>query len=264
MRDNLPADDPAVFAATTAYGDMWIELRRYREAEAAFSAAEKMALAAGRDDGALMAGMKRAWVMAALGQGAKARSMLDMLEARPAAKEAGFKSALRVMRLRLAARDADEAEVSRLVAQIGEGQASPVLVYAPGYDDDAITSANKASRAFDQANAGDAGGADIMGIRWADVGFTIGADGRTADIEVLRGVHAKAWLAPALRQIAGRRYSTAGKSDGASREAVYRIERFTLRTDYIKATKSLIARRVPTGGYDVLDLTQAPAAPPTD
>lgn len=260
LRDNLPQDDPAVFAATTAYGDMWIELRRFREAEAAFSAAEKSALSSGQDGAAFIAGMKRAWIKSAMGQRQEAASMLDALARRPIAQQASYRSALRVLRLRLAARDADGAEIDRLVKDIGEDQSGgPVLISAPAYEDDAVTKANNASRAFDMTNAIDVGSAETSSIRWADVGFSIRPDGRTADIEVLRGVGAKAWLTPALRQIAGRRYST---TTGAGSQGAYRVERYTLRAEYMVPKGSLIARRAPTGGFDVLDLTQAPAAPP--
>jgi tetratricopeptide (TPR) repeat protein len=265
LRDNLPPEDPAVFAASSALGDMWIELRRYREAEAAFSAVEKAAMASGQDEAAFIANMKRAWIMSALGAAKDARQMLDALEKRPVAQQASFGSALRVLRLRLAARDADEAELDRLVALVGEGQgAGPVLISAPAYEDDATTKANNAARAFDTKNAVDVGSGDTSSIRWADVGFSIRPDGRTADIEVLRGTNARAWLTPALRQIAGRRYSATSGANIAGGQAAYRVERFTLRTDYMVPVGSLISRRAPTGGYDVLDLTQDPAAPPTD
>jgi tetratricopeptide (TPR) repeat protein len=264
LRDNLPPDDPAVFAVNTALGDMWIELRRFREAEAAFSTAEKNAEATGQDGAAFIANMKRTWVMAARGQKLETKAMLDALEKRPIARLASFGSVLRVLRLRLAARDADEAEVDRLVAQIGKGQdGKPILIFAPRYEDDAVTQANNAARSFNMVNAIDVRSGDTMGIRWADVGFWIRPDGRTADIEVLRGVQARAWLAPALRQIAGRRYSAGGKDAAAAGEGTYHIERFTLRTNYSTPTGSFISRRSPTGGYDVLDLSEAPAAPPT-
>ncbi|WP_088182146.1 hypothetical protein [Sphingobium sp. Z007] len=260
LRENLPQDDPAVFAATTAYGDMWIELRRFREAEAAFSTAEKSAVASGQDGAAFIANMKRAWIKSAMGQREQAAPMLDALARRPIAQQASYRSALRVLRLRLAARDADGAEIDRLVKDIGENQSGgPVLISAPAYEDDAVTKANNASRAFDMTNAIDVGSAETSSIRWADVGFSIRPDGRTADIEVLRGVGAKAWLTPALRQIAARRYST---TTGAGNQGAYRVERYTLRAEYMVPKGSLIARRVPTGGFDVLDLTQAPAAPP--
>lgn len=262
LRDHLPADDPAVVSASTALGDMWIELQRYQEADAALSAAEKKADAAGQPGAAFLAGMKRAWIMAARGEDRRAKAKLDALEQRPIAREAGYGTALRVLRLRLAARGADEAEISRLVAQIGEGQdGRPLLIAAPRYGDDPVTKANRVSRSFTGVDAVPARSSDATGIRWADVGFWIRPDGRTADIEVLRGVSTGNWLQPALRQIAGRRYST-GSQAAAGGQGVYRVERFTRRTEYQTPINSLIARRSPTGGYDVLDLTDAPAAPP--
>lgn len=262
LRDNLPPDDPAVLAASTVLGDMWIELQRYHEADAAFASAEKSAEEAGLPGTAFLANMKRIWIMSARGEHAKVQTMLEALEQRPIAQKPAYITVLRVMRLRLAARGADEAEINRLVAQIGEGQdGKPVLISAPPYEDDPTIAANKVARSFGGRDAVPMRSNDVTGIRWADVGFWIRPDGRTADVEVLRGVRSRKWLEPALNQIAGRRYS-AGSDTPASGQGVYRVERFTLRTEYAAPIGSLIARRGATGGYDVLDMTDAPAAPP--
>jgi hypothetical protein len=187
--------------------------------------------------------------------------MIDALEQRPVAKEAGFAGALKVLRLRLAARDAKGEEVTRLIRELGKaGGPEPVLLVSPPYALDAATAAERVNGAQDLRDLRNVGAADLSGIQWADVGFWVRPDGRTEDIEILRGSRGRGWMKPALDQIAARRYSASG---GAGAEGgVYRVERFTMAAEYQTPKGSLISRRVAKGGYEVLDLTEAPAAPP--
>lgn len=267
LEANLPPEDPSVLSATTALGDMWIEAGNFRQADQTFRGIEERALAQGRDRAAMLAGMKRVWIEAAQTGGGKPYAMIDALEQRPVAKEPGFASALKVLRLRIAARDAKGADVTRLIGELGQAGEEPVLLVSPAYAMDAATAADQHSRQFDLRDAQGGGSGDLARIKWADIGFWVRPDGSTADIEVLRGggmdgARGSGWIAPALRQIAGRRYSATkggGAQDGGG---VYRVERFTAATEYRTPTRSLIKRRVATDGYKVQDLTQAPAAPP--
>lgn len=264
LKDNLPADDAAVVAASTALGDMWIELRDYRQAELTYRGIEENAREAGQDRAAMMAGMKLAWIQAARGEDRRAYALLNELEARPLAQNAGYATALRVLRLRIAARGADDAKVTELIAALNQGnEADPVLIWSPGYDSDAVTAANNDARKFGTTDAVQVRPSDYSPVTWVDVGFWIRPDGRTEDIEILRGTRARGWTGPVLRQIAARRYSASGTGTGDQPgQGQYRVERYTQRTDYFTPTNSFIKRRVATGGFDVLDLTEAPAAAP--
>jgi hypothetical protein len=133
---------------------------------------------------------------------------------------------------------------------------------SPAYDLDPASAADQHSKSFNLTDSQGGGSGELARIRWADVGFWVRPDGTTADIEVLRSGRAKGWIAPALRQIAGRRYSAAKGAAARAGNGVYRVERFTAATEYRTPTRSLIKRRVATGGYKVVDMTQAPAAPP--
>jgi hypothetical protein len=261
LNAHLPADDPSVLSAATALGDMWIELGNYAQAEVTYRGIEERALSGGRDRAAMLAGMKRVWIEAARMQSEKPYRMIDALEQRPVAKEAGFAGALKVLRLRLAARDAKGEEVTRLIRELGKaGGPEPVLLVSPPYALDAATAAERVNGAQDLRDLRNVGAADLSGIQWADVGFWVRPDGRTEDIEILRGSRGRGWMKPALDQIAARRYSASG---GAGAEGgVYRVERFTMAAEYQTPKGSLISRRVAKGGYEVLDLTEAPAAPP--
>lgn len=278
LRDNLPPDDPAVVSASTTLGDMWISLGSYKQAELTYGGIERIALSSGQDRAAMLAGMKRAWLFAAMEKQKDAAAKLAELESRPLAQTSGYRTALRVLRLRIRAREADDAEMAALIAQVSEGQsegsngeAGPILLLSPAYGADATGTANADARKFGLQDAVQAKSNDYAGIQWVDVGFWIRPNGRTDDIEVLRGSSAQAWAKPALTQIAGRRYS-ASKTSTASKttddsgigttEGVYRVERITKGTTYMTPIGSAIKRRIASGGFEVLDLTGAPAEPP--
>lgn len=261
LRDHLPVNDPSVVAAATATGDMWINLGNYRQADATFAAVERDALARGSERSAMLAGMKRAWLAQARGRSGLAIAMLDALEKRPLAQVAGFQTALRVLRIRLTARRSSEAQITKLIEEVGSSQgADPVLIWSPPYEMDAVSTANANARKFDLVDAVDTRGSDLSGIRWVDVGFWVRPDGKTDGVEILRGSSSTGWVAPVLRQIAGRRYA-ARQGQGEGEQGAYRVERVTPRTEYRVPPGSMIKRRIAIGGYEVLDLTRQPDAP---
>ncbi len=263
LRDNLPADDVAVQASATALGDMWIKLGRYRQAESTFRGIEEQALAEGQAYPAMMAGMKRVWLAGALGKMRDARAMLDALERRPIAQEPGFRTALRVVRLRLAVRAGDDAEITRLAGTIGTDQGGPpVLIWQPSYPGSAAVEANNSARTFDLVDAVPVNSSDLASIQWVDVGFWIRPDGHTEEAEILRGSRSPAWAPAILKQIAGRRYAARAKAGEGDASGSYRIERVTPKYQYVVPKGSVIRRRVPAAGFEILDLTASEAAMP--
>jgi hypothetical protein len=267
LRDNLPAGDPAVVSASTALGDMWIKDGNYHQAVSTFRGIERAALAAGEERSAVLAGMKLALLSAMTGQVSAANRKLDELEARPIAAQPGFATALNVVRLRVATRNGDEAEITRRIRELGgTGGAGPVLIWAPSYARDAIAEARALRQTYlDPVKNPDLRSTDFERVHWADVGFWIRPDGRTAEAEVLRGSRSTGWTSLYLDQLAKRRYSasTHPALAGELQQGVYRVERVTLRTRYETPPNSLIERRVAAGGFHVLDLTEDPkAAPP--
>ncbi|OWK28069.1 tetratricopeptide repeat protein [Sphingomonas dokdonensis] len=269
LRDNLPPDDPNVLAATTALGDMWLKTGTAARAEMAYRSSEEAALAAGNDRAAMLAGMKRAWLLAATDKPRQARAKLDELDARAIAAQPGYATALRVLRLRLAAKDAEGPELDRLIRSLGQGQdEAPVLLKAPAYALDAAAeraAARDRARKFGDVDPDPIRSSELDAIQWADFGFWIRPNGETADAEVLRSSRGNPWTALVLEQIAGRRYSArpAGADDDV--QGYYKVERLTRRSQYRVPSGSLISRRVAIGGYETLDLTEEAdaGAPPT-
>lgn len=266
LRDNLPADDPAVVTATTALGDMWLKLGDARQADLVYHATEQDALRDGREVPAMLAGMKRAWLAFAQGRKAEARRKLEELGARPVAQRSGYRTALQVLQLRIAAKDANDAEISELVGAVSQSQADdPTLVWAPKYDLDNAALHSEAAKsrrpgAFEPAVSNYADlASEFDQIQWIDVGFWIRPDGRTAEAEVLRGSNSHPWSDSVLKQVGGRRYTASGAA--ANLDGVYKVERFTRSSEYIAPKGSMIRRRVATGSFEVLDLTTPGATP---
>jgi len=261
LRENLPADDVAVLAASTALGDMWIKLRNYQQADITYRGIEDQALAQGWAHPAIMAGMKRAWLAAAQGKRREAARMLDELERRPIAQQPGYRTALRVLRLRLAVRDGDDAAITRLAEAIGAEQgAVPILIWQPPYPASAEAVDIGAVQGLNGIAMRPGGSTDIAAIQWIDVGFWIRPDGRTEDAEILRGSRTTGWAPAILRQVTGRRYAARGAAGEADVPGSYRIERVTPKYQYTNGVGSLIRRRVLAPGFEVLDLTASEAA----
>ncbi|MDF2603622.1 hypothetical protein [Sphingomonas sp.] len=268
LRDNLPADDHAVVTATTALGDMWLKLGDARQADLVYHATEQDALRDGREVPAMLAGMKRAWLAFAQGRKAEARRKLEELGARPVAQRSGYRTALQVLQLRIAAKDANDAEISELVGAVSQSQADdPTLVWAPKYDLDNAALHSEAAKsrrpgAFEPAVSNYADlASEFDQIQWIDVGFWIRPDGRTAEAEVLRGSNSHPWSDSVLKQVGGRRYTASGAAPNS--DGVYKVERFTRSSEYIAPKGSMIRRRVATGSFEVLDLTTPGATPMT-
>ncbi|MBB4153459.1 tetratricopeptide (TPR) repeat protein [Sphingomonas jinjuensis] len=262
LRDHLPGDDTSVIAASSALGDMWINLENFRQADAAFDAVERDASRAGLARTAMIAGMKRVWLAAAMGNGATARLMLAQLYRRPIAREQAMRTALDVLALRIATRQASEQDIDRLVQQVKRTQGEPsALIYAPRWEERVSRTATRnASVAFRERDIFQPVAAEVENLSWIDVGFWIRPDGTTGDIAMLRSTYKPWWTGIALRQIAGRRYTALANADGADQGlGIYRIERITKRTRYVKPVNSLIERHVAADGYEVLDLTGPPS-----
>lgn len=253
LRAHLPASDPAIADAEIALGDMWAKLGKLRSAEMAYDAAERNAAVAGLPIAALNAALRRAWLASATGELGQADRIIDRVAASEAARDPAIQAVLPVVRLRLAAKRADDAAVDKLVAGLARTNgAAPALLWAPPYDPTPVAAAVDTQLKFDFRNPIPPNSADRSPITWADVGFWVRPDGRTADIDVLRGSRDRNWLPIATRQIAARRYAP---RDGGG-QGVYRVERFTLRGEYQTPIGSLIPRRAGPPRLEVIDLTE--------
>lgn len=243
LRENLPPNDPAVHAANLAVGDMWVKLSDTLAADGAYRQAQREAEARGDTATAISAAIRRAWLATNANDKSRADAILDEVAASEGAQEASVQRALGVARLRLAARRGDEAAVARMVGEISGAQGSePALYQSAAYPESASAAAADIQRRLGAlVEPVRVESSELKGIKWADIGFWIRPDGRTEDVEVLRGSRALGWTDGMIKQIGTRRY--AGVPSDAAGQGVYRIERYTLRATYRTPIGSLIARR---------------------
>ncbi|WP_242097912.1 hypothetical protein [Sphingomonas sp. CROZ-RG-20F-R02-07] len=260
LRDNLPANDPAVLDAAFATGDMWMKLRDFRNAEQAYAAVEHRATAAGQNRIAILAAMRRIGLVGGDANGATANAMLAKLEARPGADDPTIRPAMRVLRLRIAARGGDDSQIDAIVRDIGHDQSTrPVLIWAPPYPETGEAAARDDERRFSFRDPASPQSSENSPYRWADVGFWIRPDGHTDEVTVLRGTPSRNWIKAYLPVVAARRYTGSATATG---QGVYRVERFTERPTYVAPIGSLIQRRAGPVRLEVLDLTGASAPMP--
>lgn len=242
LRENLPAGDPDVRAADMALGDMWMKLDNWQQADLAYKQAQQTAEAQGNATAAVSAGIRRAYVAAKQSDLRRADAILDEVAASQSAQEPGVQRAIEVARLQLVARRDDDAAVQAQAAKIsGEPGAEPILYAAKPAPESASAVAERTAEFEEPFLSKFGASSEAKGVKWADIGFWIRPDGRTEDIEVLRGSRALGWTGEMVEQIGSRRY--AGVPVDAAGEGVYRIERYTLRASYRTPIGSLIARR---------------------
>lgn len=258
LRDHLPVDDLSVVDSGLVLGDMWLKLGNSGQAERAYRGVERDATAAGRSSLAVMAVIRRAVLASGLGQYAQAGALIDAVAARQTTLDPAIRAVLPVVRLRLAAKRADDHAVDALVAGLRSDRAgAPVLVWAPPYAQTAAVEADRQARQFNEISPVAARSNEYSPVLWVDIGFWIRPDGRTAEAEILRGTPTRAWTAPVLNQIARRRYMASTRTGPGT----YRVERFTFRPTYSRPIGSLIARRAGPASLEVLDLTAPDGAP---
>lgn len=259
LRDHLPADDPAVIAKIMALSDMWFKLRDYRQAKLSYQAAEQQAERAGQAEMAAVAAIRVAWLTATMGHRTAARAMLDEIAARPAARTGDLPDVIQIMRFRLDASSLSDEEMLRRSKSIGAGyRKTPLLVVNPAYDFTDLATVNNAASRFQLVTPIPVLSSDVSSVQWVDVGFWIRPDGRTDEVEILRGMRAESWARSIVRQVEGRVYSSFASAPGEKgASGMYRVERVTLRQRYQVPVGSLIERRVPVGGVETLDLTAA-------
>jgi hypothetical protein len=261
LRDNLPANDPAVVAAAFATGDMWLGMRNGQAAEISYRTIERQALADGNAALALQATLRRVGLASARGDTAGAARLMAEAEARPIAADPKLRAVLQVVQLRLAAGRKDDTQINQLVRAIGhDGPTRPTLIWAPPYESTGIAAAQEEAAKFDLRNPVPARSSDVDPIQWVDIGFWIRPDGKTNEPEILRGSRSTEWAGYLLKQVSERRYT--GFSTSGTDRGVYRVERFTLRGTYQIPIGSLMRRRGGAARLEVLDLTQPDTSVP--
>lgn len=206
---------------------------------------------------ALRADLGRASMLHNQGQPKEAQMLLDAVAASTAPNSQALRLAAQILQMRLAARGGDPQAIETLIASLTESQKrlGPVLVWSPEFP----TPDGGGNIPLASPRGLDARSSDLLGLRWVDIGFAVGADGRVEDVEVLRGSPRPDWSKPLQRMIAQRRYTPSANFDDIAGR--YRVERFTLTGDFQVPTGSLIRRRGGPARFEQMDLTAAAPLP---
>ena len=261
LREHLPPTDPAVVDSEIALGDMWMKLREFQVAGTVYDTAERHARELKHERTAVSAAIRRAWLAVALRRPEQARAIMARVEQSPLATDPQVRSVLPVIRMRVAVADKDEAAIDRLVSRLAgqDAAGAPRLVWSPPLQMTAAQSASKTAQRWGERDGMLPHSSEVRGISWADVGFWVRPDGRTEQVEVLRGTRGADWTRPVLAQIEERRY---GALTGTTADTgVYRIERYTMRGTYQIPIGSLIRRRSGVPSIEMLDLTDGSKTP---
>lgn len=261
LREHLPPTDPAVVDSGIALGDMWMKLGEFQMAGTSYDTAERHARELKQERTAVSADIRRTWLAVAQRRPEQARAIMARIEQSPLATDQQVRSILPVIRMRVAVAEKDEAAIDRLVTRLA-GQdvgGAPRLIWSPPSRMTAAQSASKTAQRWGERDRMLPQSSAVRGIRWSDVGFWVCPDGRTEQVEVLRGTRGTGWTRPVLTQIEERRY---GALTGASTDTgVYRIERYTMRGTYQIPIGSLIRRRSGVPSIEMLDLTEGSKKP---
>ena len=201
----------------------------------------------GRDTGqpamAANATFRQAWVALMRGQFRAAGRLADESVAVAGPAQPAMNELRAILRMRIAVQKGDGGAVDALAArQRQSARRSPALLYAPDLKD------INPSRAFQGSNGGDG-----SGVQWADIGYWIRPDGRTADVELLRSNGLGAWKPSILTFVGARRYIPLDLQ--ATDPGLYRIDRFTIRSPFQIIVGSHLPVRAGPATVHVVDLT---------
>lgn len=246
LRDALPSDSLARLTADLRVAD-W-QLRSGDGTGAAQRYGDITARAGAQEIGDVAA-LRRAVALEAIGQHHDAQILLQSLAARTGPEAATVRRAALATAAKMASdgKDARRADtlVARLVAE--PAGAEPMLVSSaelprPGKQEPEgleVVGADRGAR-----------GSALVGLRWVDIGYWIKPDGRVDDVRFLRGSPRLDWAQPLVGYINSRRYSPVMGGAGH-----YKVERYTLTSNYTTPIGSLIRRRGSNMRYEMMPVT---------
>ncbi len=242
LRKHLGEANPATLQEEMSLARDLSENGDISSASAILTKVQRLALDTGKADLAAGAAFRRAWL--ALGTGNQKRAIRLMDEAVVIAGPANHAMTdLRAIFLaRIAVSRGDAGAVDALAARLRQSAvARPMLL---------------SSKPIEDVNSY-AGLNSDGDVRFADLGYWIRPDGRTADIEILTTSGLGQWERAVLQQVRERRYIPLEVPAG--HPGVYRIDRFTIRATFNFPTGSRIARRFGRLTTHIVDLTETEA-----
>jgi hypothetical protein len=249
LRRHLGEADPATLREELNFADGLVGLGAPEEADGAYGSVQRLATQTGRSDVAAGAAFRRAWLALMRNRFSAAERFADDAVQLSGANKRLMMDLREILRARVAIRKGDEGAVDTLAARLRRSAAAPPqLLFSPK-----IENVNPAARSRrEQRNPW-----HDSQIRFADVGYWIRPDGRTAEVEVLRTSDLGQWGPAILRQVSTRRYVPLAVEPG--HPGLYRIDRFTVRAEIGTPTGTRIAQRMGNLTVHIIDLTETEA-----
>lgn len=244
---------PSTLAERLTQGDLLAASGAAGPADTAYSHVRERALAGGHAVLAAEATFRRAWLALLSKQFDEAKRLGDdALVLGAGDPTVGNTHA--ILRARIATRGGDESAVDGLVQQLRQAsETRPSIMFQP--------------QLFNLNPDRGAGGSDSIrefrdvihdsAIRYADIGYWIRPDGRTAEVEILRSNGLGQWGPGIIRQVEGRRFVPTDAKAGVP--GIYRIDRYTVRANLGVPIGSRIRRRIGDLSVHVVDLTETDA-----
>lgn len=255
LRENLPPDDPQVLLAAVRLGDFWIKQHQPLEAKRQFEAAARSYARRGDDRLHALCLLRVVAVEIALREFSAAGKRLGAISRSPVSTDPTVRQLGAIIAARLASARGEEADVEALLATLRTDPSAPPMLVRPG--NRPMYGGRATHRDLTRLGGPirmQPGGVEVIPVRWADVGFMVGPDGRVGDVEVLRGSRTQTWTVPYLEEIAGRRYAPLDLTSGVP--GLYRVEHFTLRAEREVPTMSLIKQASGPVYVETVDMTR--------
>ncbi len=269
LQAGIQQEDYRHFTARLEIADLQMAMGNATRARRELAELARVARASGREDVAIMAGLRTIWFDYIVDRYGDAQSrLIEMSRSTDPGRRLQATGA-KVLLARIYRAEGDTRRADALLAEIGRGSsAQRRLISSPPY----VLQAQEVANAMEMVASagGPIGQASVIGLgntlhrmpdnfrdKWIDVGFWVMPDGRVSSLEVVRRSNEDRWADPLLESIRGRLYSTAP-------EPTYRLERYTYTSSYEPASVSRMQQHSPRARVEYLDLTaNAPPAPPT-
>lgn len=248
LRRHLGENNSATLREELSFADTLIGLGAPDAAASAYRSVQRKATESGKAELAAGAAFRRAWLALIRGRDRQAERLADEAVSISGANDRLMVELREILRTRIAIRRGDDGAVDALAARLRQSTSkAPALLFAPPVED--INPVRAGGVAQDPWHDSQ--------IRFADVGYWIRPDGRTAEVEILRNSGLGGWAPGILRQLGKRRYVPLDVESG--HPGIYRIDRFTVRGTKGVPTGSRIARRMGNLTIHVVDLTETTA-----
>jgi hypothetical protein len=270
LQAGLPEEDHRHFTARLEIADLQMGMGNAARARRELAELIRIARAAGREDVAVMAGLRGIWFDYIVDRYGDAKTRLTALSqaAAPAARLEA--TGAKILLARIYRGEGDARRADALLAEVGSGQRGQRrLISSPPYQLQMQDVPNAMEMVTD-------GGGSPMAMRnivslgstinrmpddyrdkWIDIGFWVMPDGRVSTLEVVRQGSEYQWADPLLESIRNRLYSVAA-------EPTYRLERYTYTSRRGEGSANRLQQHSRQARVEYMDLTaNAPEAAPT-